>query len=87
MAPNDAPDLATDKDGIDKAELLDGSGQGIEFAFVDAARIGRVEDQRIDGNVLDRQRRPGIPRPRRRLGLYRSCAGQWDNPLQSLITS
>ena len=53
MAPDDPPVLAADDDGIYEPELLDGSGQRLKFDVVDAARVGRVEAQRIDRDMLD----------------------------------
>jgi hypothetical protein len=53
VAVDDRPVLPSRQDGLDEAELAEASLERVELVIADAARVGRVRAEVVDGDVLD----------------------------------
>jgi hypothetical protein len=59
MAADDDPVLPSGEDRLDKAELAETPGQGLQLILADPARVGGVRREALDRDVLDGQGREG----------------------------
>ena len=61
MAADDGAVFFPGDDGVDEAEFPDAPGEGFQFGIGDAAGVGRVGFQVIDGDMNDGKGRGYVP--------------------------